>query len=77
MNNFDNVFSVVKEQCGDKEIIEDAACFDRISEAAHIPSGRIDFYLDTLASIGLIKYSIGNGYIKLTKYGKQKKQVFS
>jgi hypothetical protein len=77
MNNFNTVFLAVKEKCGDAEIIEGSTCFEDISSAANIPLPRLDFYLETLASVGLIKYSTDRRFIQLTPYGKIKDRIFA
>jgi len=77
MNNFDSVFVAVKEQCGTNDAISDQLCFEKIAKAAKIPLSRIDFYLNTLESVGLIKYSMYDKYVRLTPYGKIKSHVFA
>jgi hypothetical protein len=77
MNNFNTVFRAVKEQCGKAEKIEGSKSFEAISTAANIPAQRLDFYLETLESVGLIKYSIEKWFIQLTPYGKVKDRIFA
>ena len=77
MNNFDTVFAAVKEQCGKNDGIEGLKNFEQICKTAKIPLNRLDFYLNTLESVGLLKYSMDNEYIKLTPYGKMKRKVFA
>jgi len=77
MNNFNTVFRAVKEQCKKTERIEGAKGFEDISAAANVPMQRLDFYLETLESVGLIKYSINNWIIQLTPYGMKKDRIFA
>ncbi len=77
MNNFNTVFLAVKKYCGDKGVTEDSSCFEAISKATKIPLNRLDFYLTTLQDLGLIKYSITDGYIKLTAFGKKQERLFT
>jgi len=58
-------------------MVDSADCLQKIAKVSKIPIGRIEFYLDTLESIGLIKYSMPNHYVKLTEYGKLKNKVFA
>ena len=76
MNNFNEVFAAVKEVCGTSGVIEDTECFRSITKKTGIQPHRLIFYLDTLESIGLIKYNADRNYIKLTEYGMLKKKLF-
>jgi len=77
MNNFDPVFSVVKNHCSNGDGVENPHCLEEISKACKLPLDRLDFYLNTLEAVGLIKYSMSRHYIKLTPYGKLKSHVFA
>ena len=76
MNNFNRVFEAVKELCGDQYVVNDPDFFSELARSLHLTPDRLDFYLDTLAAMGIIKYSTDKGFIKLTSYGKLKKKLF-
>ena len=77
MNNFDLVFSAVKDNCGESGIVDSIDCLEKIARSTKIPIARLDFYLNTLEAVGLIKYSMENHFVKLTTYGKLKTKVFT
>lgn len=76
MKKYSAVFLAIKKCCGSVGEIQDKNCFQAISTEADVPFNQIHLYLDTIQNIGILQYSIKEGFIKLTEYGKSKKVMF-
>jgi hypothetical protein len=77
MNRFNNVFLAIKKLCGSSGKMEHEDCFETLAKEAEIPLVRLEFYLDTLQDLGLIKYSFDDCVIRLTSFGKQQDRLFA
>jgi len=76
MKNFNAVFLVVKKYCGESGITGDVACFEAIARELDIPVTAVDFYLNALQDLGLVRYSLHEGYIKITPFGQRQEKLF-
>jgi Mn-dependent DtxR family transcriptional regulator len=76
MNNFNNVFLIIKKYSGEKGMMEGKGIFERIARDANITPAKLVFVLKTLQDLGLIKYSTEGEYIKLTAFGKKQERLF-
>ena len=78
MNTFNDVFVAVKKYCdtdaGSKDVKD---CFGFIAFNANVPPDNLDFYLNVLQDLGLIKYSRADKTIHLTGFGKMQKRLFA
>ncbi len=70
-NNFKKVFSIIKDNCGDKTKFAHDDCFKIVAKNAHVPLTKVDQYLSLLQDFGLIKYSMTEKHIELTPFGKK------
>ena len=76
MNNFNKVFLSVKKHCGADGINADENCFKMIAEHADIPLDKLNFYLNSLQDLDLIKYSWNDKSIHMTPFGKMHEKLF-
>jgi hypothetical protein len=65
---FEKVYAAIKNYC--KEDPWKTDCFDIIAKSAGLPMESLELYLDLLNDFGLIKYSLAEQYIYLTKDGR-------
>jgi hypothetical protein len=77
MNNFNSVFLAVKKHCENDEFDERPNVFEAIALDANVSLFTLGFYLDTLQTLGLIKYSFENSTIRLTSFGRKQKRLFA
>lgn len=77
MNNFNSIFIIIKKHCGSNGTIDGPDCFEKIAHEAGIPLNKLDFFLNTLQNLDLIKYSSQEHYIKLTYFGKKQQRLFT
>lgn len=76
MNAFNSVFLAIKEccnnvNCGGKD------CLAEVSYRSGVPLDRLNFYLNILQDLGLIKYSWDDKTIHLTGFGKMQERLFA
>lgn len=76
MHNFINVYSAVKKHCEIEGFKGNKDWFETIAESANVPVGNLEFYLNTLQNLGLIRYS-PNGSIELTETGVHQESLFA
>lgn len=77
MNNFNHVFIAVKKHCDETGVAGGQDIFEKVASEAGVPILKIDFILNTLQNLQLIKYSIEEHYIKLTAFGKKQERLFT
>ncbi|MCW3124315.1 MAG: hypothetical protein JWQ38_3807 [Flavipsychrobacter sp.] len=75
MNNLDKVFSALKKQCERQKTFAELNNFDLVAKEAGISVDKLPAYLKHLQDIGLIKYSIEDNYIYLTRQGHERKTM--
>lgn len=76
MNNFDNVFTSIKEHGA--EALRNKECFRDLKKIISCDKNRfpVDLYLEVLEEMGLIKFNKRTKEIALTEKGKQTNKVF-
>jgi len=77
MNMFNEVFISIKDYCNKKEIKTGSDCFEEIAQGLDLSVHQLDFYLSTLQTLELIKYSWNNKTIQLTAFGKKQDRLFA
>jgi hypothetical protein len=78
MSIFNTIFLAVREYCNRiPDSRPEISCFEEIAAKAHIPIENLEFYLDTLQNLGLIKYSWEKKTIRLTAFGKKQERLFA
>jgi len=77
MNNFNSMFLAVKKHCENDQYDKNPSIFETIAQEANVPLLRLEFYLDTLQSLGLVNYSFENCTIRLTAFGLKQKRLFA
>ena len=75
MNKFNEVFLAVKSCLKNNE--KNDGCFDTVAKLADVPPEKLEFYLNTLQDLSLIKYSAKDKTIKLTTFGKMQERLFA
>jgi hypothetical protein len=75
MSEFNRLFIVIKANCERQKSLAEISCFGKIANESGIPVEKLNFYLDKLQQLGLIRYSIPDQYIYLTAFGKKQKQL--
>ncbi len=73
MNNFNNVFVAIKNYCAENR--SEHASTQAIASRLHMRIERIEFYVNCLVEIGMLRYS-ENGLVALTDTGKKRAEVF-
>ena len=77
MNNFDIVLTAIRQNC-EKGIVPQSDCFDLVKAELKLKDEEgIDFYLDFLQDLGLIKYNYSNRLITLTERGRHTDRLFN
>jgi len=76
VNNFNKIFSAIKEYCNDTDTIYKGDCFSVIARKTDIPVENLEAYLNILKDLGLIKYSWADRKIQLTLGGTMKDKLF-
>jgi hypothetical protein len=78
MNKFNDVFLAAKEYYEQCPSISHECDFEKVANAAGVPPAELDFYLNILQQMGLIKYSITEDkYLFLTGYGVKTKTLLT
>jgi hypothetical protein len=77
MNNFNNIFLAIKKHCDKDGVLKAPDCFETIAKEVGVPVAKIDFFLNTLQELQLIKYSVSDHYIKLTSFGRKQERLFT
>jgi len=77
MNNFNSVFLAVKKYCENDGLDNNPGVFEVIALDADVSLFSLGFYLDTLQTLGLVKYSFENNTISLTAFGRKQKRLFA
>ena len=77
MNKFNDVFHATRRYCLDPDKDPDRDCFQVISEMAKVPLRNLDFYLNVLRGLDLVKYSWTQRTIQLTPTGEMKEKAFA
>jgi hypothetical protein len=77
MNIFNVVLAAIRLRCAQTDVPY-ADCFDFIKEKIDVKyHENLDFYLDFLQDLGLIKYSIADRHITLTARGRATETLFT
>jgi hypothetical protein len=77
MNNFNKVFSVIKNQCEKQKSLAEISSFETVAKEAGVSMDRLPVYLNHLQDIGLIKYSVTDKYIYLTSLGQKQQSLIN
>jgi len=78
MSIFNTIFLAVREYCNRIPVpLPEMNCFEEIAARACVPVDNLEFYLDTLQNLGLIKYSWEKKTIRLTAFGKKQERLFA
>jgi len=77
MTIFNTIFLEVKQYCYEAGMEPDEDCFKTIAERANIPIEQLDFFLNTLQDIGIIKYSWEDKSIYMTSFGKKQERLLT
>lgn len=77
MNAFNVVFLAIKEHSDTSNDMANEICVSKIAATANIPADKLDFYLDILKGLGLIRYSKPENLVRLTAFGRKQERLFS
>jgi hypothetical protein len=78
MKNLNKVFLVIKQHCGDREILEDCGCVAAVQADLDLDTTGLRLTLDILQNMKLIKFSLGEpSFITLTELGKEMDRINS
>ena len=76
MNNFNTIFSTVKEKCKTAGVISDNTQIKAIAEKAGVTEDQLYFYLDCLQEMQVIRFLPDDKSIAITDQGKRVVKVF-
>lgn len=78
MNNFNNVFAVIKKHCSG-DLPGHDLCLDKVEADVTLLNAAMTVYqyLDVLQDLGLIEYSTHANTIILTEKGKETERLFT
>ncbi len=76
MNNFDTILFAIQKECGEKKMISGAGQFQKIASCVGLSVVRLNFYVDCLGEMGLLKYDPRDRLISLTAKGEAANHVF-
>ncbi|GAA4460527.1 hypothetical protein GCM10023093_03320 [Nemorincola caseinilytica] len=77
MNVFNIVLAIIRRRCVHVNVPYDGCLDDIRSEIDAMYHENIDFYLDFLQDLGLIKYNMQEKAISLTERGRYTETLFS
>ena len=77
MNNFDTILFAILKECGNKKMMSGAGQFQKIASCVGLTVLRLNFYVDCLGELGLLKYDPQDRVITLTAKGEAANHAFS
>lgn len=75
MNRFNAVFQSIKKECAKQKNVSEISNFEQVALSAGIPLAELDYYLNHLQDVGLIKYSRTDKFLYLTLFGKKQEKI--